>query len=633
MKRKISRLLACLLLAAALLLPQTQAWAAGASFTGSSSLRAGDSVTVTFAVSGSNIVAVQGTLVYDTNSLEFISTSRLIGNPWSLEMNGSTLVIYDTSAGGSPVNNANLFSATFRVKSGVSAGTSVSAAVKNITVSDGASDSSLGDAYWIATIAAPLSGNANLASLSCSNGSLSPAFDSGTTQYSITVPYSVSSLSLSYSTQDSGASASVSGNSLSVGTNTVTITVKAANGSTKSYVIRATREQDPNYVPSSNANLASLSVSSGTLSPAFSPDVTDYVVYLPYEAEHAEVSGVAQDGKARSVTGSSADLEVGENPLTVTCKAEDGTEQTYTVRAIRMPAFEGVLPGIVFKTPADYTAVDEALAKIPADLSEYTEESAAAVQSAMDAVERELSADAQEQVDKMAEAIVTALAALKEKPEPVVEPEPEPEPEPGPTIWDKLLAAGTEKVSIPYVERLTGSLPVWIPAAVALGVLLLLFYLIGTLVGRAVGKRRTLRRLRKEQEAAQQTDDVVPVAAGVAGDETWELPVDAVVAATVAETVDGGETPETAPAVAADNAPEAPSADAPAPEGSIADAPAAAAPVPENPIPGEPEVQTRAASASTESSPASRTSRFAARSSLRSCSASPPSAHGWIWRD
>ena len=61
---------------------------------------------------------------------------------------------------------------------------------------------------------------------------------------------------------------------------------------------------------------------------------------------------------------------------------------------------------------ADYSAVDEALAKVPEDLSIYTEESARAVTDAVNAVIRDLPASQQEEVDAMAQAIEEAVAAL-----------------------------------------------------------------------------------------------------------------------------------------------------------------------------------------------------------------------------
>ena len=70
MRKNISSALAGFLAALLLwcLLPVT-AEAAGASFSGSGSVRAGDSVTVTFSVSGSNIQGITAVLHYDSSTL------------------------------------------------------------------------------------------------------------------------------------------------------------------------------------------------------------------------------------------------------------------------------------------------------------------------------------------------------------------------------------------------------------------------------------------------------------------------------------------------------------------------------------------------------------------------------------
>jgi len=69
---------------------------------------------------------------------------------------------------------------------------------------------------------------------------------------------------------------------------------------------------------------------------------------------------------------------------------------------------------------ADYSKVKEALAKIPTDLSIYTEASAKAVTDAKNAVEEGLDITHQDEVDKMAEAIEEAVKGLEKKPvEPV----------------------------------------------------------------------------------------------------------------------------------------------------------------------------------------------------------------------
>lgn len=80
-------------------------------------------------------------------------------------------------------------------------------------------------------------------------------------------------------------------------------------------------------------------------------------------------------------------------------------------------AIESALAALEY-LPADYSAVDAALAKVPEDLSGYTAESAAAVEAARDAVDRTLTADRQGEVDAMAEAIEAALDALEEVPAP-----------------------------------------------------------------------------------------------------------------------------------------------------------------------------------------------------------------------
>lgn len=329
------------------LLPQPAHAASGSLSSDDSSLRAGDTFTLTYKVSGSGILGLESTLSYDSEHLSLVSSKNLLGSSWTMSQNGNNFTLYNND-GNKPINSSkSALSVTFKVKSGVAAGTSVSASIST-TASDG-SDIALGTAKWSAKILAPLSSNAKLDSLTCSNGTLSPSFSSDTTSYRMTVPYSVKSLDLDWDTAHSGASASVSGNSLSVGSNTVTVKVTAEDGTTKRYTITVTREQDPNYVPSTDAALASLKPSASRLSPKFSPDITDYVVYVTHEVETVELEATARDGKAKSVKHSgSTTLVEGENLLSVTCTAEDGkTAVTYTVHVIRMPLYEGVLPEII----------------------------------------------------------------------------------------------------------------------------------------------------------------------------------------------------------------------------------------------------------------------------------------------
>lgn len=347
MRKNISSVLAGFLAALLLwcLLPVT-AEAAGASFSGSGSVRAGDSVTVTFSVSGSNIEGITAELHYDSSALTLTGTRQLIGDSWSVEMNGGKLMAYDRTLDNPISGSSAVLAVTFQVKSGVAAGTKVSATITNIAATDGDSEQNLNDASWSASVAPPPSGNANLSGLSCGSYALSPSFSAGTTEYSVTVPYDVSRLPLDYSAADGGANVSVSGNQLSVGVNTVVLTVTAANGATRRYTISVTRQPDPTATLSSDADLADLTPSEGKLTPAFAPNITEYAVYVPYETTKLSLSATAKDSKALGVTQPDAALKQGDNVLTVTCTAEDGTTRDYTVHVVRMPGFAGTLPQI-----------------------------------------------------------------------------------------------------------------------------------------------------------------------------------------------------------------------------------------------------------------------------------------------
>lgn len=128
-----------------------------------------------------------------------------------------------------------------------------------------------------------------------------------------------------------------------MGKNTVKITVTASNGAKKTYTISVTREQDPNYVASTNTKLSGITVSAGQLSPEFAADVTEYVVYVPYEIAVFSISASAADPLAQGAEGiEEAQLKVGLNKLEVKCIAEDGSEGVYKINVVRMSEYDGI---------------------------------------------------------------------------------------------------------------------------------------------------------------------------------------------------------------------------------------------------------------------------------------------------
>ena len=342
MKRIISLVIA-LLLCVSLFAVTAFAASASASLTGPGTVRGGDTITLSFNLSGSGIFGASGTLSYDSSRLTLAGTSQKIGNGWVVEFSGNNFVAYDNNLA-KPINsNTTLFTVAFKVNSGVAAGTAINVSYTGVTASDGSADINVGTVTYSKSVAAPLATNNNLASLTVSNATISPAFSAGTTSYTASVPFEVSKLNVSATAADSKAKVSVNSPTLTPNGNTnVTITVTAESGAQKTYTIKVAREQDPNYVPSSNNDLSSISVDGFLLSPAFSAENTKYVIWLPYETENVTVSGKAADSKASVAVEGGSELKAGQdNEIKVICTAEDGTKKVYTVVAKRGPAHDG----------------------------------------------------------------------------------------------------------------------------------------------------------------------------------------------------------------------------------------------------------------------------------------------------
>ena len=90
------------------------------------------------------------------------------------------------------------------------------------------------------------------------------------------------------------------------------------------------------YQASANANLKSLSVGQGTLSPAFSKTVYEYALSVGGGVERITVSASPEDAKASVKVSGNTNLKVGENTVTVKVTAEDGkTTKTYRITVTR----------------------------------------------------------------------------------------------------------------------------------------------------------------------------------------------------------------------------------------------------------------------------------------------------------
>ncbi len=328
-----------------------------ATVTGPATVRAGDTIKVAVKIGGTGLRAVQGEIQYDAAVLSFRETGGLLSG-WGFEEADSSVagkfvfIIMDKQQEAPIDSTKQLFTLTFQVRSAVAAGDTIRVLAAKLAASDGVDDFYPADASYSVQAAAPLSGNTDLASLTVANATLEPAFGKGTTSYTVSVPFDVSSLDLVAKAADAKAKVSVSGNSLAAGgTTDVAVTVTAESGAKKTYTIRVTRAQDPNYVASGDNALVGLSVEGFLLSPPFEPERLDYVIWLPYEVEQVAVSGTPADGKAAVAVEGAAGFAAGQgNAIRVVCTAEDGTTRTYTIAAMRAAA-HGDITGTPPATP------------------------------------------------------------------------------------------------------------------------------------------------------------------------------------------------------------------------------------------------------------------------------------------
>lgn len=190
----------------------------GASVTGNTLIWSGESTTVK-ASSSSFTITVTPQSVADSNNGTNI-TSKLSAKSQTITVRQAT-----QSGGGnsSSINNS-----------------SSSNSNNNYTQNypQGSSDSS--------STEPAKSNDASLASLQISDGTLSPAFKSGTTNYELSLPSDAESIKIEAKANDSKASVSGAGEiSLKQGNNKIEIIVTAEDGTTKTYTINAYVEEKP----------------------------------------------------------------------------------------------------------------------------------------------------------------------------------------------------------------------------------------------------------------------------------------------------------------------------------------------------------------------------------------------------
>jgi hypothetical protein len=361
LKRILSMVILCLLV----LIPvvRTQAATATVSVTLPATLRPGMTFTATVSMNGTGLEGIRGDIVYNANLLT-LNSYRSALSSWDITLTkggsgaNSTLSILGVINGLTADINKNTVIVTmnFTVKTNIVGTRILISPSSSLKVSDITHEFTPSLVAGSRTVSAPLSGNADLKSLVIGSASLDPAFSPATIEYAVTVPFDVAKLSVTAAPSDASSRVAVDDVELTPGGATdVRIVVTAANGATKTYVLHATRAQDPNYKPSNDATLRDLTVDGFYLSPAYSADSesTTYLVLLPYEIDEIRVRGLPTYGKASAASTGNTGIIAGiDRVVKVVCTAEDGiTTKEYTIIARRALPFDPKASPALSPTP------------------------------------------------------------------------------------------------------------------------------------------------------------------------------------------------------------------------------------------------------------------------------------------
>lgn len=168
-----------------------------------------------------------------------------------------------------------------------------------------------------------------------SKGSLSPAFASGTTSYTINLTDDISSITFNATPTDSKATVSGTTCSLNSSSTVCKVVVKAEDGTTQTYSVTVNKKTTQEETKSSDATLKSLDVSGYTLSPKFSKNTTTYTMTVKNNIASLKVDAVPTDSKAKVTITGNSNWKVGVNPIKIKVTAEDGTTKVYTVNVTR----------------------------------------------------------------------------------------------------------------------------------------------------------------------------------------------------------------------------------------------------------------------------------------------------------
>ncbi len=186
------------------------------------------------------------------------------------------------------------------------------------------------------TIIKNTSSNANLKSLKSNIGTFDIAFDKDITVYNLTVPYNTEKVILSGELQD--VKSSVTGlyeYTLNEDKTTANIIVTAEDKTTKVYTVYIIKENKPVVTPltyykySSNNYLKLLEISGHDIT--FDKETLEYNIKVKSTVTSLDIKAIPEDSNSRVEITGNEKFKKGDNVVTITVTAEDGSTREYKI--------------------------------------------------------------------------------------------------------------------------------------------------------------------------------------------------------------------------------------------------------------------------------------------------------------
>ena len=169
----------------------------------------------------------------------------------------------------------------------------------------------------------PLHTDANLKSLTSSVGYFDKAFDSEVLEYTLYVDSSVYSVTLGGELSDEYATTEDFKQYVLTGDNTIiSINVTAEDGTVKTYKVTVRK-----IYKSSNNNLSNLVIEGYDID--FNKDVLEYNITVGSDVTSLDISAIVEHGGAWAKIEGNENFQEGENVVTITVYAENGSAKTY----------------------------------------------------------------------------------------------------------------------------------------------------------------------------------------------------------------------------------------------------------------------------------------------------------------